>query len=172
MPRHPVARVSTSVDVLNQYNLSNDDDAEFLQSIKAIKDSKLIEIIADKQPVSLPEEVPSVLAPKRSKTGSLPQSEACGVDAKPTKLSLSLKKPYCHSQAGNHCSLTKDLLASHDADLVCKWLCQFMETRKTGGSLYPPSSLRSLKCGVNRILQSNQVPFSAVDNVTLDIALR
>ena len=71
--------------------------------------------------------------------------------------------------AGNCCLLApddpvpKDLLASHDADLVCKWLCQFlMETRKTDGSLYPPSSLRSLICGVNRILQRNQAPFSVV----------
>ena len=58
----------------------------------------------------------------------------------------------------------KDLLASHDAELVCKWLSRFlMETRKTDGSLYPPSSLRSLICGVNHILQSNQAPFSVVD---------
>ena len=33
---------------------------------------------------------------------------------------------------GNHCLLVpddpvpKDLLASHDAELVCKWLCQFL----------------------------------------------
>ena len=31
------------------------------------------------------------------------------------------------------------------------------------GSLYPPSSLRSLICGVNCILQSNEAPFSVVD---------
>ena len=37
------------------------------------------------------------------------------------------------------------------------------ETRKTDGSLYPPSSLRSLICGLNRVLQSNQAPFSLVD---------
>ena len=100
------------------------------------------------------------------------------MDAKPTKPSLSLKKPYRHSQAGNRCSLApdermpKDLSASYDTDLVCKWLCRFlMETRKTDGSLYPPSSLRSLTCGGNRILHSNQALFSVVDNVTLDFAL-
>ena len=38
-----------------------------------------------------------------------------------------------------------------------------METRKTDGSLYPPSSLRSLICGLTRVLQSNQAPFSVVD---------
>ena len=56
------------------------------------------------------------------------------------------------------------LLASYHADLVCKWLWWFlMETRKTDGSLYPPSSLRSLICGVNCVLQSNEAPFSVVD---------
>ena len=29
LPRHSVARVSTSIDVLNQHDLTNDDDAEF-----------------------------------------------------------------------------------------------------------------------------------------------
>ena len=67
---------------------------------------------------------------------------------------------FCHPMI----PVPKDLLASHDAELVCKWLSRFlMETRKTDGSLYPPSSLRSLICGVNRILQSNQAPFSVVD---------
>ena len=58
----------------------------------------------------------------------------------------------------------KVLLASHNAELVCKWLSQFlMETRKTDGSLYPPLSLRSLICGLNRVFQRNQAPFSVVD---------
>ena len=50
----------------------------------AIEDNKLIKVIIDKQPVFLLEEVPSTLESKRRKTGSLPQSEACGVDVKPT----------------------------------------------------------------------------------------
>ena len=61
LPRHSVARVSISIDVLNQDDLTTDDDAEFWQSIGAIEDSKLIEIVADKQPVSPLEEVPSAL---------------------------------------------------------------------------------------------------------------
>ena len=96
LPKHPVARVSTSIDVLNQDDLTNDDDAEFRQRIGVTEDNKLIKVIADKQPV-FPLEVPSAPEPKRSKTGSLPQCEACGVDLKPTKLSLLLKKPYCHN---------------------------------------------------------------------------
>ena len=70
----------------------------------------------------------------------------------------------------NCCSLIpddpvlKELLASHDAYLVCKWLCRFvLETRKTDGSFYPPSTLRSLLSGLNRVVQSNQVPFSVLD---------
>ena len=54
------------------------------------------EVIVDKQLV-FPLEVPRIPEPKQSKTSSLPQSEACGVDVKPYKLSLSLMKPYCHS---------------------------------------------------------------------------
>ena len=57
-----------------------------------------------------------------------------------------------------------DLLASHDPQLVCQWLCRFvMEARKSDGSCYPPSSLRSLVCGLNRVLQRNKAPFSVVD---------
>jgi hypothetical protein len=57
-----------------------------------------------------------------------------------------------------------DLLASYDPQLVCKWLCRFaMEVRKSEGSFYPPSSLRSLVRGLNRALQKNKAPFSVVD---------
>ena len=57
-----------------------------------------------------------------------------------------------------------DLMQSHDPELVCKWLCRFvMETRKTDGSRYPPSTLRSLISGLNQVLQSNQAPFSVLD---------
>ena len=72
--------------------------------------------------------------------------------------------------AANHCSVVpndpvpKDLLVSKNADLVCKWLCRFLiETRRPDGSVHPPSSLRSLICGVYCILQNNQAPFSVVD---------
>ena len=50
---------------------------------RAIEDNKLIKVIIDNQPVFLLE-VPSTPESKQSKTGSLPQSEACGVDVKPT----------------------------------------------------------------------------------------
>ena len=57
-----------------------------------------------------------------------------------------------------------DLLESQDPELICKWLCRFlMETRKSDGSPYPPASLRSLVCGLNRVLQRNKVPFSVMD---------
>ena len=40
--------------------------------------------------------------------------------------------------------------------IMCKWLCLFvLETRKEDGKPYPPSTLRCLLSGVNRILQSN-----------------
>ena len=94
LPKHPVARVSTSIVVLNQDNLTNNNDAEFWQSIGAIEDNKLIKVITDKQPGFPLEEVPSTLEPKLSKTSALPQSEACGMDVKPTKLSLLFKNPY------------------------------------------------------------------------------
>ena len=57
-----------------------------------------------------------------------------------------------------------DLLKSHDAELVCRWICAFMfETRKTDGSRYPPATSRSLVSGLNRELQRNGAPFSVLD---------
>ena len=98
LPKHPVARMNTSIDVLSQDNSTNDGDAVFWQSIGANEDDKLIEVNTDKQLVSYPlQEVSSGPEPKQSKTSSISQSKACGVDGKPTKVSLSLKKPYRHS---------------------------------------------------------------------------
>ena len=48
LPKHLVARVSTSVDVLSQDDSTNDDDAQFWQSIGAIEGRELFEVIADK----------------------------------------------------------------------------------------------------------------------------
>ena len=77
--------MSTSINALNQDNSTNNNDAEFWQSIGAIEDDKLIEVITDKQPVSsLLEEVSSGPEPKQSKIGSISQSKAYGVDGKPT----------------------------------------------------------------------------------------
>ena len=77
---------------------------------------------------------------------------------------------------GNGCSLAPDdpvpkyLLASHDADLICKWLCQFlMEIRKTDGSLYSPSSLRSLIA--MSFYKKIRLHFLLWINVTLDFVL-
>ena len=57
-----------------------------------------------------------------------------------------------------------DLLESQDPQLICKWLCRFaLEARKSIGSPYPPASLRSLVCGLNRVLQRNKAPFSVMD---------
>ena len=47
-----------------------------------------------------------------------------------------------------------DLLKSQDPEVICKLFCRFaLETRKSDGSPYPPASLRSLVCGLNRVLQ-------------------
>ena len=57
-----------------------------------------------------------------------------------------------------------DLLASHDADVVCRWLCRYvMETRREDGKVYPPATIRNLVSGLNRILQENKAPFSVLD---------
>ena len=57
-----------------------------------------------------------------------------------------------------------ELLESQDPELLCKWLCRYViETRRTNGSQYPPSTLRSLLSGVNRVLQENKAPFSILD---------
>ena len=53
---------------INQDDLTNDDDAEFWESVEAIEDNKLIKVIVDKQLVFPLEEVPSAPKPKRSKT--------------------------------------------------------------------------------------------------------
>ena len=38
-----------------------------------------------------------------------------------------------------------DLLACEDTDVLCKWMCCFVqETRKENGENYPPSTLRLL----------------------------
>ena len=61
-------------------------------------------------------------------------------------------------------AVPSDLLMSHDADLVSKWLCRFvLETQKTDGTHYPPATLRSLVSGLNRELQRNKAPFSVLD---------
>ncbi len=61
-------------------------------------------------------------------------------------------------------AIPSNLLSSHDAELVCKWLSRFvLETRKSDGSPYPPATLRSLVSGLNRVLQIKKAPFSVLD---------
>ena len=73
----------------------------------------------------------------------------------------------CSSMSSSE-AVPADLLQSHDASLVCKWLSRFvLETRKTDGSSYPPATLRSLVSGLNRVLQSNKAPFSVLDKSDL-----
>ena len=56
---------------------------------------------------------------------------------------------------------TPDLLASHDADVVCRWLCLYLiETRSEDGKVYPPGTIRNLVSGLNHILKA---PFSVLD---------
>jgi len=62
------------------------------------------------------------------------------------------------------CPIPMDLLQCHDARRVCKYLCMFvLETRKSDGSEYPPSTIRALLGGLNRVLQANNAPFSIFD---------
>ena len=56
LSKHPV--VSTSINVLNQDKSSNNDDAQFWQSIGATEDSKLIEVITEQLVSATLEEVP------------------------------------------------------------------------------------------------------------------
>ena len=48
LPKHPVGRVSTLIDVLNQEDFTNNNDTEFWQSIGVIEDNKLIKVTTDK----------------------------------------------------------------------------------------------------------------------------
>ncbi len=52
-----------------------------------------------------------------------------------------------------------DLLISHDASKVCKYMCCFVleaSLRIKDGKTYPPGSILS---GLNRILKDSKVPF-------------
>ena len=57
-----------------------------------------------------------------------------------------------------------DLLQSHNVELVCKNLCQFvMETQREDGKPCQPASLRCLLNALSRILQDNKALFSVFD---------
>ena len=65
------------------------------------------------------------------------------------------------SKRGPSYCVPPNLLKSHNAELVAKWLCLFvMETHREVKKPCPPSTIRS---GLNRVLQSNKTPFSVLN---------
>ena len=57
-----------------------------------------------------------------------------------------------------------DLLLCKDADLVCRWMCIFVqETRKENGEEYQPSTIRALLAAFPRQITTNKVGFSLLD---------
>ena len=52
----------------------------------------------------------------------------------------------------------------HDAEVVSKCMRLFvLDVRKADGEPYPPSTTRGLLSGLNRVMQSNKVPFSMLE---------
>ena len=104
--------MSSYIDILNQDESSKDDDTQFWQSIGAIEDSKLIRVIAE-QPVSATlEEVSSAPEAKLAHFHSLKLIK------KPTKLSLSLKKPYRYSHQEFNAPLNDSTNSSTPLQLI------------------------------------------------------
>ena len=122
----------------------------------AIEDNKLIKVIIDKQSVFLLEEVLSTPELKQSKTGSLPQSEARGVDVKPTKLSLAHMKPYSHShQRPQSNGPLKDTSTNSSALLKPKLQCfsklvSSPEQEKVGKGVVPGNTDASTQWAVRK----------------------
>ena len=57
-----------------------------------------------------------------------------------------------------------DLLQCHDASVVSKYLRYFvLEARTQDCKKYPPTTIRSLLSGLNRILEESKAPFSILD---------
>ena len=57
-----------------------------------------------------------------------------------------------------------DLLQSHDAQKVCKFMRYFvLEAKCEDGDRYPACTIRSLLSAFNQILRANDVPFSMLD---------
>ena len=49
-------------------------------------------------------------------------------------------------------SVPTDLLTCHDPDIVCKYMRYFvLEARTQNGKKYPPGTIRSILCGLNRL---------------------
>ena len=61
-----------------------------------------------------------------------------------------------------------DDLACEDADVLCKWMCCFVqETHKENGENYPPSTLCQLLAAFQQILHMNKVLFNLFDKSDL-----
>ena len=66
----------------------------------------------------------------------------------------------------NNCAekVPNDILSCDDAEVVCKWLCRFVqETRKENGENYPPSTIQSLLSAFQTVVQGNKVTFRFFD---------
>ena len=71
---------------------------------------------------------------------------------------------WAESCRGSKEPVPEGLLQCHDAAVVCKWMCLFvLEARRADSKPYPPSTLRNILSGLNRILQSNKAPFSILN---------
>ena len=58
----------------------------------------------------------------------------------------------------------EDLLSCHDLSIVSKYMrCFVLEARNQAGEKYPPSTSRSILCGLNRVLKEGKAPFSILD---------
>ena len=108
---------------------------------------------------------------------SSPEREkaACGVIPHNTKSSTQWALKNFNTWVENRAALCSsfvvpaDLLRCHDPMVVCKYLCLYvMETRCEDGKPYPPSTIRVLVSGLNRILQANKAPFSVLDRSNHD----
>lgn len=57
-----------------------------------------------------------------------------------------------------------DLLACHDASIICKYLRYFaLEARSQDGKKYPPSTIRCILSALNIIYKESKAPFSILD---------
>ena len=71
---------------------------------------------------------------------------------------------WVESRRGSEEPVPEGLLQCHDPAVVCKWMCLFvLEARRADSKPYPPSTLRNILSGLNRILQSNKAPFSILN---------
>lgn len=61
-------------------------------------------------------------------------------------------------------SVPEDLLSCHDPTTVSKYMRYFvLEARNQAGEKYPPSTIRSILSGLNRVLKEAKAPFSILD---------